>query len=153
MPLQFGKESIVDLLVGVGDALGIFERCALGGIEQLAVAPSQQLRDLGQAILGFRQTDGIDVNSKRAPVDGRHAQIDERQHSLGQPARLRNRLTELLSRLENRRAMRHHFGRIEHVAEHLALFVEDRLQRRIAAIIGNFTHSGHRNSSIGPRIS
>jgi hypothetical protein len=70
---ELRKKSIVGLLVGVCDALGIFKRQTLGRAEPLAVAPSQEFRDLVQAAIGFRQTDGIDVNSKWTAVDRRHA--------------------------------------------------------------------------------
>ncbi|MBN9490318.1 MAG: hypothetical protein J0H44_24045 [Alphaproteobacteria bacterium] len=73
MLFELRKESIIDLLIGVGDALGIFKRQTLGRAEPLAVAPSQEFRDLVQAAVGFRQTDGIDVNSKWTAVDRRHA--------------------------------------------------------------------------------
>src|SRR4030088_2876313 len=99
------------------------------------------LRQSCLALIAFPHTEGIDVDSERAAVDRGDAQRDEGHQTARQLAGLLDRRAERLHRSQDRRAMRHHLGGVEQIAEQLAFLGERLLQDRIAAILFDFTNA------------
>src|SRR5215831_10901547 len=85
----------------------------------------------------------VDVDSERAPVDQRDAEVDQRQQRGREQTGSLDGRRELLRRLQDRRAMREDLRGIEDGAEEFPLLREDLLEGRIAAVVFDLFHSGH----------
>ena len=118
-----------------GGALGLGVESALGRAVHLPHLLLRRSR--------LHPTGCIDVDSERAAVDQRDAQVDERAELRRQEPRALHGRRELLGGFENAGGVRLNLRRVEDEAERLRLLLEDLAQGRIVTGIEDLADAGH----------